>query len=126
MSKSLIFGLISFFWWAMWAIRSRSLISYEWCERITHIAQRKLAIVSEMLRSLTKNERVSESLIFFANRLFARLFAHFWAKNEWFAQKTDERIPSPGKMFVDSLQVAVGLTSLIIQVANIRQSLPDS
>ena len=36
--------------------------------------------VSELLRSLTKNEGI----------------AHFFAKNEQFAQKTDERIPSPG------------------------------
>ena len=33
------------------------------------------------------------------NRSFFRAnrsFAHFWAKNEQFARKTDERIPSPG------------------------------
>ena len=35
--------------------------------------------MSKSLRSLTKN----------------RSFAHFWAKNERFARKTNERIPSP-------------------------------
>ena len=38
-----------------WAIRSRSLISSEQCEQC-EVAQQKLAIVSESLRSLTKNE----------------------------------------------------------------------
>ena len=47
--------------------------------------------VSESLRLLTKTEQMSESLIFWANRSFA----HFFAKNERFAQKTDERIPNP-------------------------------
>ena len=49
--------------------------------------------MSESLRSLAKNERMSESLVFFgANRSFTL----FFAKNERFAQITDERIPSPG------------------------------
>ena len=87
----------------MWAIRSRLLISSERCERIVkvahqkwamwanhsgrspemsnherfaQVAQSKWAIVSESLRSLTKNERMSELLIFWAKRSFA----HFWAK----------------------------------------------
>ena len=42
-------------------------------------------------RLLTKNERMSESLIFLANEQFA----HFSQENKWFAQKTDERIPNP-------------------------------
>ena len=33
-------------------------------ERFAHIAQRKLAIVSESLRSLSKNERMSDLLVF--------------------------------------------------------------
>ena len=47
--------------------------------------------MSKSLRLLTKTEQMSESLVFLANRSFA----HFFAKNERFAQKTDERIPSP-------------------------------
>ena len=60
-----------------------SLKSNERCERITQVAhherfaqvvQRKWAIVSELLRSLTKNERMSESLIFLSESLI------FWQK----------------------------------------------
>ena len=58
--------------------------------------------VSESLRLLTKNERCEQIAqvahqkwanhwVFWANRSFAI----FFAKNEQFAQKTDERIPSP-------------------------------
>ena len=48
--------------------------------------------MSKSLRLLTKTEQMSESLVFLANRSFA----HFFAKNERFAQKTDEQIPNPG------------------------------
>ena len=58
-------------------------------ERFAQVAQRKLAIVSESLRSLTKNDQIA---LFFVNRSFA----HFFAKNEQFAQKANEQIPSPG------------------------------
>ena len=51
--------------------------------------------VSKSLRSLTKNDLMSESLVFLATRSFA----HFYAKNERFAQKTDEKIPSPAYLF---------------------------
>ena len=47
--------------------------------------------VSESLRSLTKNERMSESLIF----LSESLIRSFLGKNERFARKTDEQIPRP-------------------------------
>ena len=47
--------------------------------------------VSESLISLTKNERMSELLIFLVNRSFA----HFLTKNERFARKSNERISSP-------------------------------
>ena len=49
-------------------------------ERFAEVAHPKWATMSESLRSLTKN----------------CLFAHFFANNERFAQKTDEQIPSPG------------------------------
>ena len=71
----------------MWAIRSQSLISSERCEQIldrspkmsnherfAHIAQRKRPIVSESLRSLTKNERMSKSLIFLSESLNCSFF----------------------------------------------------
>ena len=41
-------------------------------ERFALIAQRKWAIVSESLRSLTKNEQMSESLIFLTDLLICR------------------------------------------------------
>ena len=50
--------------WAMWANpsgRSPKMRNHEW---LAQVAQRKWAIMSESLRSLTKNERMSESLIF--------------------------------------------------------------
>ena len=47
--------------------------------------------VSESLKSLTKNERMSELLVFFSAHSLI-----FFAKNEQFKQKTDEQIPSPG------------------------------
>ena len=49
--------------------------------------------VSQSLRSLTKNERMSESLVFMSKSLIHS----FFAKKERFAQKTDEQISSPGK-----------------------------
>ena len=64
--------------------------------------------VSESLRSLTKNERPwgnrsgrSPKMSEWANRSFFwanRSFAHFFPKNEQVAQKTDEPIPSPGRI----------------------------
>ena len=56
------------------------------CERI---GRQKWATVSE---SLTKNEKISKSLIFL-NELLIR---SFFAKNERFAKKTKEQIPNPG------------------------------
>ena len=57
--------------------------------------------VSELLRLLTKNERIAQvAHQKWANRSFFwanRSFANFLAKNEQFAQKTDEQIPSPAE-----------------------------
>ena len=77
--------------WAMWANRSGCSPKKSNHERFTQVAQTKWAIVSELFRLLTKNERMSESLSFLVNCSFA----HFWAKNKQFARKTDEQIPSP-------------------------------
>ena len=96
----------------------RLLTKNERCERIAQVAHQKWAMwanrsgrspkmsdVSKSLRLLTKNERPwanrsgrSPKMSKWANRLFFRAnpsFAHFLQKNEQFAQKTDERIPSP-------------------------------
>ena len=72
------------FWWVMWVNRSfrsnqmsdvsellRSLTKNERCERIP---QRKWVIMSKSLRSLTKNERISESLVFLSELLIRSLF----------------------------------------------------
>ena len=94
---------------------AHSLIFGERCERITQVAHQKWAMwadrssrwpkmsnVSESLRALTKNERPlanrSPKMSQWANRSFFWAncsLAHFFAKNEQLAQKTDEHIPSP-------------------------------
>ena len=70
-----------------------------------HLAQIKWKTVSDSLRSLRGNERWwanrsgrSPKMSKWVNRSFFwanRSFAYFWAKNEWFARKTDKRISSP-------------------------------
>ena len=75
----------------MWVNRSFRSPKMSDHERIAHLAHQKWATMSESLNSLTKiNEWVNRSL-FWANRSCA----HFFAKNERFARKSDERIPSP-------------------------------
>ena len=59
-----------------WANRSGRSPKMSYHEQFTHIAQRKWAIMRELLRSLTKNEQMSESLVFWANRSFAHFFAN--------------------------------------------------
>ena len=61
-------------------------------EQFAQVAQKEWAIVSKSLRSLTKNEWMSESHTFWTNRSFAHFFL---AKNERFTPKFDERIPNP-------------------------------
>ena len=61
-------------------------------EQFAQVAQRKWAIVSKSLKLLSKNEWMSESLIFFSESLICS----FLGKNKQFG-KTDERIPSPAK-----------------------------
>ena len=97
------------FWWAMWAIRSRLLISSERCEQIAQVAHKKWAmwaIVSKSLRLLTKmSEGVNQSF-FWANRSCA----HFWEKNEQFTRKTNEQPWSP-----ESDSVVVRVTDYDLQ-----------
>ena len=50
--------------WAMWANRSGHSPKMSDHEQFAQVAQRKWAIVRELLRLLTKNERMSESLVF--------------------------------------------------------------
>ena len=65
-------SLIPSFWWAMWANRWGRSPKMSDHERFAQVAHQKWVTMSKSLRSLTINER--------------------------FAQKTDERIPSPGSM----------------------------
>ena len=58
-------------------------------ERFAQVAHQKWATMSESLRSLTKNDRMSKSLVFLSESLIRSFL------NEQFAQKTDERILSP-------------------------------
>ena len=55
--------------WAMWANCSGPSPKISDHERFAHIAQRKWAIGSDLLRSLTKKERMSELLIFLSESL---------------------------------------------------------
>ena len=48
---------------------SESLISLKSNERFAQVAQRKWAIMSKLLRPVTKNEQMSESLIFLSESL---------------------------------------------------------
>ena len=74
----------------MWAKRSSRSPKMGNCKQFAQVANQKWATVSKSLRLLTKNEQMSESLFF-----SELLICLFFAKNERFAQKTDERIPNP-------------------------------
>ena len=85
----------------------RLLTKREQCEWIAQVAHQKWVTMNNSLRSLRGNERSwanrsgrSPKMIKWVNRLFFwanRSFAHFWAKNERFARKTDDRMPTPVK-----------------------------
>ena len=55
--------------WVTWVNRSGHLTKMSDHEWFTHIAKRKWAIMSESLRSLTKNDRMSELLVFLSESL---------------------------------------------------------
>ena len=124
MSESLIFAHFLFFG--------------EQCEWIAHFAQIKWAMWancsdcspkmsggSESLRSLRGNEwswvnrsgrspKMGEWVNhshFWANRSFA----HFWTKNERFARKTNERIPSPAILY-SNWDVWKGILSIYYEI----------
>ena len=83
----------------------RSLTKNKRCEQITQVAHQKWATMSDSLTSLRGNEQSwanrsgrSPKMSEWVNRSFFWAncsFTHFWAKNEWFAWKTDEWISSP-------------------------------
>ena len=100
----------------------RSLTKNEQCEQITQVAHQTWASVSNLLRSLTRNERtwancsgsspkMSESLIF----LSELLIRNFFAKNGRSTHKWNERIPNPG--------TARRWASWLLSVIYLRQNL---
>ena len=77
--------------WAMWANRSGWSPNMSVHERFSQVAHQKWVTMSESRRLLTNNEQMSELLVF----LSKTIIRSFFRKNERFAQKTDEQIPSP-------------------------------
>ena len=82
--------------WVIWANRSGRSPKMSDHERYPHIAQMKWAIVSESLRLLTKNEQMSESLVFLRESLICSFLGkkrairleNRWAKSlPWFPQR---------------------------------------
>ena len=70
--------------WAMWANRSGCSSKMSNHERFAQVAHQKWATMRESLRSLTKNERMRESLVFWENPSFAH-----------FLQKTSDSLRKP-------------------------------
>ena len=60
--------------WAMWENRSGYSPKMSDHEPFAQVAQRKWAIVSESLRSLTKNERMSKLFVFFEQIAHSLIF----------------------------------------------------
>ena len=63
-SKKIVFWFVFTVFGSFFKKAKDSLIPSKQRERITHVAQKEGAIVSKLLRSLTKNERMSKSLTF--------------------------------------------------------------
>ena len=80
---------------AMWANRSGWSPNMSVHERFSQVAHQKWVTMSESRRLLTNNEQMSELLVF----LSKTIIRSFFRKNERFAQKTDEQIPSPTYLF---------------------------
>ena len=148
MRESLIFAHFLFFGeWCEWFTHCRSfplsdvskslraLAKNERCERIAQVAHQKWWVtMSDSPTLLRRNERSwairsgrSPKMSEWVNHSFFwanRSFAHFWAKNERFAQKSDERIPSPA-----SFQVSMKTSSLLglgIQALELAEKLQVS
>ena len=82
---------------------AHSLFFDEQCEQITQVTHQKWVMWANCSGGSPKmsdhewvahqNDQMSKSIVFRANRPFA----HYFAKNEQFTQKTDEQIPNPGE-----------------------------
>ena len=102
----------------------RSLTKNERCELIAQVAYQKWATMSNLLTSLRGNERSwanpsgpSPKMSEWVKRSFFSAncsFAHFWAKNERFARKSDERIPWKKQIYcLPSTQKKIILTDFL-------------
>ena len=94
----------------MWANRSGCSPKMSYHERFPQVAQRKWAIVSESLRSLAKNERMSESRFFWVNRSFFEWIAHSLI----FGPKTSNSLRNPMSEF----PALIGSATIRLPVAN--------
>ena len=86
---------------------AHSLFFGEQCEQIAQVAHQKLAVwvnCSGRSPKISDHEQISQvAHQKWAHRSYfwaKRSFAHFFAKNKWFAQKTDEQIPTPVKILL--------------------------
>ena len=72
--------------WAMWTNRSGCSPKMSDHERFAQFAHQKWATMSESLRSLTKNEQMSESLVFLSKSLIRSFFRKkraICSENRW-------------------------------------------
>ena len=87
------------------------LTKKEQWERIAQVVHQKRATMSDSLRSLRGNEWSGGN----------RSFAHFFAKNERFAQKADEQIPSSVNTWKQHIYLrGKSLTVMTIRVSVLR------
>ena len=77
--------------WAMWVNPSGRSPKMSDHKRFAQVAQQNERPWANCSGRSPKKSEWTNRKFFWANRSFA----HFWAKNERFAQKTNERIPSP-------------------------------
>ena len=85
-----IYNFLNFFYWKNERI-PHFLFFGERCEWIAQVAHQKWAMWANRSGCSPKMSEWVNPSFFWVNRSFA----HFWAKNEQFARKTDEQIPSP-------------------------------
>ena len=110
-----------YFWYVFCTFKKKksdSLFFNERCERIAQFAHQKWAMWGNRLgRSPEMSDHERIALVAhqkWANERIARFFlanrsfTHFFAKNELFAQKTNEQIPSPGGQLVKGTVQQVG------------------
>ena len=108
----------SLFWWAMWAIRSQSLISSERCERIAQVAHQKWAMwanCSGCSPKMSNHERIAQiAHQKWANQPIARFFEQI-ANSLIFSQKTSDLLRKPISEFPALLNIQDTVSSIAAQ-----------